>query len=79
MKWALVIAGLGDLSRPADQLSVYQSGALAATGLIWTRYATQIFPVNYNLLTVNAFVAMTGLYQLYRIYGSSGGHNENKQ
>lgn len=27
-----------------------------------------IIPVNYNLLSVNMFVAWTGLYQLYRIY-----------
>ena len=33
----LVIAGLGDLSRPAEKLSMSQSGALAATGLIWSR------------------------------------------
>lgn len=26
MKWGLVIAGLGDLKRPANQLSVSQSG-----------------------------------------------------
>jgi len=25
-----------------------------------------ITPVNYNLLAVNAFMAVTGLYQLYR-------------
>jgi hypothetical protein len=42
--------------------------ALAATGIIWSRYSTQITPVNYNLLSVNIFVAATGLYQLYRIY-----------
>ena len=42
--------------------------ALAATGVIWSRYATQIIPVNYNLLSVNLFVGATGLYQLYRIY-----------
>jgi len=41
--------------------------ALAATGLIWSRYSTQIIPVNYSLLSVNAFVAATGLYQLTRI------------
>ena len=41
---------------------------LAATGLIWSRYATQIIPVNYSLLTVNLFVAATGLYQCYRIW-----------
>ena len=36
-----------------------------ATGLIWSRYATQITPVNYNLLAVNVFVGSTGLYQIY--------------
>lgn len=68
MKWGLVVAGLSDINRPASQLSASQSGALSITGLIWTRYSTQITPVNYNLLSVNAFVAATGLYQLYRIY-----------
>lgn len=68
MKWGLVIAGLSDINRPASQLSASQSGALAATGVIWTRYSTQIIPVNYNLMSVNAFVGATGLYQLYRIY-----------
>ena len=86
MKWALVIAGIGDLQRPADKLSPTQSSgtpklihemvypdtdisiALAATGVIWSRYSTQITPVNYNLLLVNVFVAATGLFQLYRIY-----------
>lgn len=40
--------------------------AITATGLIWSRYSTQITPVNYNLLAVNAFMAVTGLYQLSR-------------
>ena len=30
--------------------------AITATGVIWSRYSTQITPVNYNLLAVNAFV-----------------------
>ena len=77
MKWALVIAGISDLKRPADRLSLTQSTglpiplmvvALAATGLIWARYSTQIIPINYNLMTVNLFVGATGLYQLWRIY-----------
>ncbi len=37
MKWALVAAGVKDLGRPADQLSVNQNVALAATGMIWVR------------------------------------------
>ncbi len=34
-KWALVAAGVKDLSRPADKLSFSQNVALAATGFIW--------------------------------------------
>eukprot|EP00955_Chlamydomonas_euryale_P083137 363803-Chlamydomonas_euryale.AAC.3 len=30
--------------------------AITATGVIWSRYSTQITPVNYNLLAVNAFI-----------------------
>ena len=50
--------------------SVDRGGAagLALTGIIWSRYSTQIIPVNYSLLTVNVFVAATGLYQCYRIW-----------
>jgi len=34
--------------------------------------------VNYNLLTVNAFMAMTGLYQLSRKFGLVGAGGEEK-
>ncbi|KZV82133.1 putative mitochondrion protein [Exidia glandulosa HHB12029] len=84
MKWALVIAGISDLKRPADKLSVTQSAALAATGTrslssllkcsnilagaIWVRYSFVIIPVNYSLAAVNVFVGGTGMYQLYRIW-----------
>jgi mitochondrial pyruvate carrier 2 len=47
MKWALVLAGISDLSRPAEKLSVTQNGALTATGLIWTRWCFVIRPKNY--------------------------------
>ena len=66
VKWVLVVAGLADLSRPAEDVSLPQSAALASTGLIWARYSTQIIPVNYNLVAVNMFVAFTGLYQLQK-------------
>ena len=62
----LVVAGLSDLTRPADQLSIGQTIALCATGLIWSRYSLVIIPVNYSLFSVNVFVASTQLYQLYR-------------
>ncbi|XP_076466725.1 mitochondrial pyruvate carrier 2-like [Babylonia areolata] len=67
-KWILVIAGLKDISRPAEKLSVYQSTALACTGFIWSRYSLVIIPKNYSLFAVNFFVGLTGCYQLARIY-----------
>ncbi|XP_041982694.1 mitochondrial pyruvate carrier 2-like isoform X1 [Aricia agestis] len=65
-KWGLVIAGLGDLNRPVETLSIPQSVSLAATGLIWSRYSLVIIPKNYSLFAVNVFVAMTSLYQIGR-------------
>eukprot|EP01122_Echinamoeba_exundans_P008044 TRINITY_DN2590_c0_g2_i1.p2 TRINITY_DN2590_c0_g2~~TRINITY_DN2590_c0_g2_i1.p2 ORF type:complete len:134 (-),score=27.35 TRINITY_DN2590_c0_g2_i1:67-426(-) len=72
MKWGLVIAGLADINRPPERISGPQATALSATGLIWARYSTQITPVNYNLLSVNVFVAITGIYQLARKYYGVG-------
>jgi len=68
IKWCLVGAGLADYARPADKLSLSQSSALAATGLIWARYSLVIIPKNYNLFTVNMFLGFTGIWQLIRIY-----------
>ncbi|KAI6121768.1 UPF0041-domain-containing protein [Pisolithus sp. B1] len=67
MKWCLVAAGLKDLDRPAEKLSVSQNVALACTGFIWVRYSFVITPVNYSLAAVNFFVGSTGLAQLGRI------------
>jgi len=67
MKWCLVAAGLKDLARPADKLSVSQNLALAGTGFIWVRYSLVIIPVNYSLAAVNFFVGLSGLSQLGRI------------
>jgi len=67
MKWCLVAAGLKDLNRPAEKLSISQNLALAATGMIWVRYSLVIIPVNYSLAAVNFFVGATGLSQLARI------------
>ncbi|KAI6230128.1 Mitochondrial pyruvate carrier [Aphelenchoides fujianensis] len=76
IKWALVGAGLADLARPAEKLSVSQNVALAATGLIWTRYCLVIRPVNYYLSSVNFFVGCTGLVQLARIFNYRRQHPE---
>ncbi|KAH9481043.1 Mitochondrial pyruvate carrier 2 [Psilocybe cubensis] len=67
MKWGLVAAGLKDMNRPADKLSVSQNLALAATGFIWVRWSLVITPVNYNLAAVNFFVGLSGITQLGRI------------
>jgi len=65
-KWGITISNIADFQRPAELVSYPQQIAVTATGLIWSRFSTQITPVNYNLLTVNAFMAATGIYQLYR-------------
>ncbi|KAJ6466883.1 mitochondrial pyruvate carrier [Mycena sanguinolenta] len=67
VKWVLVGAGLKDLTRPADKLSVSQNVALAGTGFIWVRWSLVIIPVNYNLAAVNFFVGLSGVTQLARI------------
>uniref|UniRef100_A0A672Q731 Mitochondrial pyruvate carrier n=1 Tax=Sinocyclocheilus grahami TaxID=75366 RepID=A0A672Q731_SINGR len=67
-KWGLVIAGLADMTRPADKLSTSQSAVLTATGLIWSRYSLVIIPKNWNLFAVNFFVGGAGGSQLFRIW-----------
>lgn len=65
-KWGISIANIADLQRPAEVVSYPQQVAVTATGIIWSRFATQIVPVNYNLLAVNVFMAGSGLMQLSR-------------
>jgi hypothetical protein len=67
MKWSLVIAGLGDMKRPAEKLSLTQNVALAATGMIWARYSLVIKPKNYQLFSVNLFLGVVGIIQVGRI------------
>lgn len=67
-KWGLVIAGLSDLRRPPDQLSVSQSASLAATGFIWSRYSLVIIPKNWGLFSVNLAVGCSQLVQLFRAW-----------
>ncbi|KAI9933912.1 hypothetical protein ASPWEDRAFT_35885 [Aspergillus wentii DTO 134E9] len=67
MKWALVIAGISDLGRPAEKLSLTQNGALMATGAIWTRWCLIIKPRNVLLATVNFFLGCVGVAQVSRI------------
>jgi len=66
-KWTLVIAGIGDMYRPAEKLSVKQSSALCLTGFIWSRYCLVITPRVWVLFAVNMLTGCTGLAQLGRI------------
>eukprot|EP00640_Fibrocapsa_japonica_P005388 CAMPEP_0113934280 /NCGR_PEP_ID=MMETSP1339-20121228/1622_1 /TAXON_ID=94617 /ORGANISM="Fibrocapsa japonica" /LENGTH=108 /DNA_ID=CAMNT_0000936013 /DNA_START=136 /DNA_END=462 /DNA_ORIENTATION=+ /assembly_acc=CAM_ASM_000762 len=65
-KWGISFANIADLRRDPTAISTPQQVAVASTGIIWSRYSTVINPVNYNLLSVNLFMAVTGCYQLYR-------------
>ncbi|CAR30055.1 Mitochondrial pyruvate carrier [Lachancea thermotolerans] len=67
LKWALVFAGISDVSRPVDKLSGVQNLSLLATGVIWTRWSFVIKPKNMLLASVNFFLACTAGYQLTRI------------
>lgn len=67
-KWGISLANIADLKRPADKVSLEQQLAVTATGLIWSRYSMVVRPKNWNLFSVNVFMAGTGLYQLWRVY-----------
>lgn len=43
-KWGLVIAGIGDLKRPPDTISLSQTASLMVTGAIWSRYNVVLAP-----------------------------------
>ena len=45
-QWSIVLAGISDLTRPAESLSFTQNIALTATGVIWTRWCFVIKPRN---------------------------------
>uniref|UniRef100_K1P7B3 Mitochondrial pyruvate carrier n=1 Tax=Magallana gigas TaxID=29159 RepID=K1P7B3_MAGGI len=66
VKWCLSLAGLGNTLLPEERLSVNQSLSLVVTGCIWARYSLVIIPVNYNLMTVNLFMAMINGINLFR-------------
>ncbi|EFE33697.1 uncharacterized protein ARB_07644 [Trichophyton benhamiae CBS 112371] len=68
LQWILVLAGLSDMARPAEKLSLTQNAALMATGAIWTRWCLIIKPRNVLLATVNFFVGCVGFTQVTRIF-----------
>jgi mitochondrial pyruvate carrier 2 len=68
MQWALVLTGVSDFARPAENLSLTQNLALTATGAIWTRWCLIIKPKNYFLAAVNFFLFLVGTTQVSRIF-----------
>ena len=49
-QWVLVLAGLSDMARPPEKLSLTQNAALMATGAMWTRWCLIIKPRNILLV-----------------------------
>lgn len=68
MKWALVIAGANEMTRPVEKVSATQQLSLFATGAIWTRWALIIKPKNYLLASVNFFLGAVSIVQIGRIF-----------
>ncbi|KAI9795307.1 MAG: hypothetical protein M1835_006022 [Candelina submexicana] len=68
MKWGIVLAGVSDFARPAENLSLTQNFALMCTGAIWTRWCFIIKPRNVFLAAVNFFLGCVGFTQVMRIW-----------
>ncbi|XP_048766783.1 probable mitochondrial pyruvate carrier 2 isoform X2 [Ostrea edulis] len=66
VKWILVGAGIGDLTRPAENISLFQSSSMLS-GYIWTRWCFIIQPKNLNLALINFLVAVNGTIQCVRV------------
>ena len=45
-KWGISLANVADFQRPPELISYPQQVAITATGLIWSRFSTQIVPVS---------------------------------
>ncbi|OWR51613.1 light-induced protein brain protein 44 [Danaus plexippus plexippus] len=61
-KWGLVVAGLGDLNRPAETLSISQSLSLAITGgLVMAGLGDLTRPVESLSIPQSASLAATGI------------------
>jgi mitochondrial pyruvate carrier 2 len=67
-KWSLSGSNILEYKKPVDKMSGPIQTALTFTGLIWTRYALVITPVNYSLAAVNFALFGTGSYHLARKY-----------
>jgi hypothetical protein len=65
-KWGISIANIADFSKPPQEISYSHQTIVTVSGLIWSRWGTQIIPKNINVVAVNLTMAGTGIYQLSR-------------
>mmetsp|Transcript_9655 Transcript_9655/g.6921 ORF Transcript_9655/g.6921 Transcript_9655/m.6921 type:complete len:88 (-) Transcript_9655:291-554(-) len=61
-KWAITFSNIRDLEKPAEHISANMQIAVFLTGVLWSRYAIAVTPINYNLMLSNIFMAMSAGY-----------------
>ena len=75
--WGLVLAGLMDLKKPAESISVNMTGVLCAYSALFMRFAWMVTPRNYLLLSCHVCNEAVQGYQLSRAlrhqWGMDGG------
>mmetsp|Transcript_21002 Transcript_21002/g.29039 ORF Transcript_21002/g.29039 Transcript_21002/m.29039 type:complete len:100 (+) Transcript_21002:100-399(+) len=61
-KWAITFSNIKDLEKPAENISTNMQIAVFLTGVLWSRYAMMVNPINYNLMLSNVFMAGSASY-----------------
>mmetsp|Transcript_18062 Transcript_18062/g.25037 ORF Transcript_18062/g.25037 Transcript_18062/m.25037 type:complete len:80 (-) Transcript_18062:312-551(-) len=61
-KWAITFSNIKDLEKPAEHVSTNMQMAVFLTGVLWSRYAIMVTPINYNLMLSNMFMAASASY-----------------
>jgi hypothetical protein len=64
--WGLVGAGLADMKKPAEQISINMTGVLCGYSLLFMRFAWMVIPRNYLLLSCHVCNEGVQSYQLQR-------------
>jgi hypothetical protein len=64
--WGLVLAGLLDMKKPAEAISLNMTGVLCAYSLLFMRFAWMVKPRNYILLSCHVCNETVQGYQLTR-------------
>jgi len=64
--WGLVLAGIADMKKPADTISINMSAVLCGYSLLFMRFAWMVKPRNYLLLSCHVCNEAVQSYQLQR-------------